>query len=86
MSAQLSCYVAVYSRHFVTSCINAVVVAVVFSLDHIVTTQTTMGWTESLLYETDWWTHAAVLRVPFARWRHRRYVGYGAHDDAASSG
>jgi len=34
----------------------------------------------------DWWTHSAVLRVPFAGWRHRRLVGYGAHDGAASSG
>jgi len=52
MSAQLSRCVAVYSRHFVASRINAlaVVVAVVFTLDHIVTTQTTMGWTKSLLY------------------------------------
>ena len=52
MSAQLSRCVAVYSRHFVASRIDApaVVVAVVFTLDHIVTTQTTMGWTESLLY------------------------------------
>ena len=51
MSAQLSRCVAVYSRHFVASRINApaVVVAVVFTLDHIVTTQTTMGWTKSLL-------------------------------------
>jgi len=52
MSAQLSRCVAVYSRHFVASRINApaAVVAVVFTLDHIVTTQTTMGWTKSLLY------------------------------------
>ena len=51
MSAQLSRCVAVYSRHFVASRINApaVVVAVVFTLDHFVTTQTTMGWTKSLL-------------------------------------
>ena len=43
---------SVYSRHFVASRINApaVVVAVVFTLDHIVTTQTTMGWTKSLQY------------------------------------
>ena len=36
MSAQLSCCVAVYSRHFVTSRINApaVVAAAVFTLDH----------------------------------------------------
>jgi len=34
----------------------------------------------------DWWTHSAVLRVLFAGWRHRRYVGYGAHDGAACSG
>ena len=49
---QLSRCVAVYSRHFVASRIYApvAVVAVVFTLDHIVTTQTTMGWTESLLY------------------------------------
>jgi len=42
----------VYSRHFVASRINApaAVVAVVFTLDHIVTTQTTMGWTKSLQY------------------------------------
>ena len=55
MSAQLSRCVAVYSRHFVASRINApaVVVAVVFTLDHIVTTQTTMGWTKSLL-STRW--------------------------------
>jgi len=54
MSVQLSLYVAVYSRHFVSSHINApaAVVAVVFTLDHIVTTQTTMGWTKSLLYRT----------------------------------
>jgi len=52
MSAELSRCVAVYSRHFVASHINApaVVVAVVFTFDHIVTTQTTMGWTKSLLY------------------------------------
>jgi len=51
MSAQLSRCVAVYSRHFVASRINApaVVVAVVYSLDHFVTTQTTMAWTKSLL-------------------------------------
>jgi len=51
MSALLRRCVAVYSRHFVASRINipAVVVAV-FTLDHIVTTQTTMGWTKSLLY------------------------------------
>ena len=48
MSAQLSRCVAVYSRHFVNA--PAVVVAVVFTLDHTVTTRTTMGWTESLLY------------------------------------
>ena len=46
----------VYSRHVVASRINApaVVVAVVFTLDHIVTTQTTMGWTKSLQYPS--WT------------------------------
>ena len=46
---------AVYSRHFVVSRINAAaaVVAVVFTLDHIVTTQTTMGWTESLQYRLE---------------------------------
>jgi len=49
MSAQLSRCVAVYSRHFVASHINAPV-AVVFTLDHIVTIQTKMGWTKSLLY------------------------------------
>jgi len=51
MSAQLSRWVAVYSRHFVASRINApaaVVVAVVFTQDHSVTTQRTMGWTKSL--------------------------------------
>ena len=55
MSAQLSRCVAVYSRHFVASRINAlaVVVAVVFSSDHFVTTQTTMGWTKSLLDRGD---------------------------------
>jgi len=55
MSAQLSRYVAVYSRHFVASHINApaVVVAVVFTLDHFVTTQRTMGWTKSLLDPSD---------------------------------
>ena len=45
----------VYSRHFVASRINApaaAVVAVVFTLDHIVTTQTTMGWTKSLQYRS----------------------------------
>jgi len=53
MSAQLSRCVAVYSRHFVASRIDApaAVVAVVFTLDHFVTTQTTMGWTKSLLYQ-----------------------------------
>jgi len=52
MSAQLSRCVAVYSRHFVASRINApvVVVAIMFTFDHIVTTQTTMGWTKLLLY------------------------------------
>ena len=53
MSAQLSRCVAVYSRHFVASRINAgpaVVVAVVFTLDHIVTTQRTIGWT--IRYDT----------------------------------
>jgi len=51
MSAQLSRCVAVCSRHFVASRINApaVVVAVVFTLDHFVTTQRTMGRTKSLL-------------------------------------
>ena len=51
MSAQLSRCVAVYSRHFVASRINApaVVVVAVFTLDHFVTTQRTVGWTESLL-------------------------------------
>jgi len=51
MSAQLSRCVAVYSRHFVASRINApaAVVVVVFTLDHFVTTQRTMGWTKSLL-------------------------------------
>jgi len=51
MSAHLSRCVAVYSRHFVASRIDApaVVVAVVFTLDHFVTNQTTMGWTKSLL-------------------------------------
>ena len=57
MSAQLSRCVAVYSRHFVASRINApavvVVVAVVFTLDHYVTTQRTMGWTKSLLYHNN---------------------------------
>jgi len=54
MSAQHSRCVAVYSRHFVASRINApaVVVAVVFTLDHFVTTQTTMAWTKSLLDPT----------------------------------
>ena len=56
MSAQLSRCVAVYSRHFVASRIDAPV-AVVFTLDHIVTTQTTMGWTESLHYHTHTHTH-----------------------------
>jgi len=45
MSAQLSRCVAVGY-----TVAPAVVVAVVFTLDHIVTTQTTMGWTKSLLY------------------------------------
>jgi len=49
MSAQLSRCVAVYSRHFVASRINAPVVVVVFTFDHFVTTQRTMGWTKSLL-------------------------------------
>jgi len=51
MSARLSRCVAVYSRHFVASRINApaIVVAVVFTLDHFVTTQRTMGWTKSAL-------------------------------------
>ena len=41
--------VGISSRHASTPG-PAVVVAVVFTLDHIVTTQTTMGWTKSLLY------------------------------------
>jgi len=51
---ELSRCVAVYSRHFVASRINApaVVVAAVFTLDHFVTTQTTMAWTKSLLDPT----------------------------------
>ena len=50
-STQPLCRGRLYSRHFVASRINApAVVAVVFTLDHIVTTQTTMGWTKSLLY------------------------------------
>jgi len=58
MSAQLSRCVAVYSRHFVASRIDApvVVAAVVFTLDHFITTQTTMGWTESLHYPSNDWT------------------------------
>ena len=40
----------VYSRHFVASRINAPAAVVVFTLDHIVTAQTTMGWTKSLQY------------------------------------
>ena len=61
-AAQLSRCVAVYSRHFVASRINApaVVVAVVFTLDHIVTTKTTMGWTKSLLYRCHSATDARV--------------------------
>ena len=56
----------VYSRHFVASRINApaAAVAVVFTLDHIVTTQTTMGWTKSLQYpgcELDSMTNGATL-------------------------
>jgi len=45
MSAQLSRCVAVYSRHLVATRINApaVVVAIVFTLDHFVTAQRTMG-------------------------------------------
>ena len=55
MSAQLSRCVAVYSRHFVASRINAptVVVAVVFTLHHCVTTQTTVGRTKSLRDQPD---------------------------------
>jgi len=51
MSAQLSRCVAIYSQHFVASRINTptVVVVVVFTLDHFVTTQRTMAWTKSLL-------------------------------------
>ena len=51
MSAQLSRCVAVYSRHFVASRVNApaVVVAVVFTLDHFVTTERTIAWAKSLL-------------------------------------
>ena len=46
-----SAAVSRYSRHFVASRINAlaVVVAVVFTVDHIVTIQRTMGWTKSLI-------------------------------------
>jgi len=48
-SAAVSRYtVGISSRHASTPG-PAVVVAVVFTLDHFVTTQTTMGWTESLL-------------------------------------
>jgi len=47
MSAQLSRCVAVYSRHFVASRINAPAAVVVFTLAHFVTTQKTMGWTKS---------------------------------------
>jgi len=69
MSAQLSRCVAVYSRHFVASRINAhaVVVAVVFTLDHFVTTQRTMGWTKSVL--DPWNVRAAAACHPamFAR-------------------
>jgi len=63
MSAQLSSCVAVYSRHFVASRIDApvAVVAVVFTLDLIVTTQTTMGWTESLHYHTHTHTHTQTV-------------------------
>ena len=59
MSAQLSRCVAVYSRHFVASRINApaAVVAVEFTLDHIVTTQTTMGLTKSLLDQYSIYLH-----------------------------
>jgi len=50
-STQPLCRGRLYSRHFVASRINApAVVAVGFTLDHIVTTQTTMGRTKSLLY------------------------------------
>jgi len=37
--------------------------AVVFTLDHIVTTHTTMGWTESLLYRPDWVAERCESRV-----------------------
>jgi len=37
--------------------------AIVFTLDHIVTTQTTMGWTESLLYRPDWVAERCESRV-----------------------
>jgi len=47
-STQPLCRGRLYSRHFVASRINAP--AVLFTLDHIVTTPTTMGWTKSLLY------------------------------------
>jgi len=37
--------------------------AVLFTLDHIVTTQTTMGWIESLLYRPDWVVERCESRV-----------------------
>ena len=44
--------IGLYSRHFVAARINAP--AVVFTLDHFVTTQRTMGWTKSLLDPGDY--------------------------------
>ena len=75
MSAQLSRCVAVYSRHFVASRINApaVVVAVVFTLDHFVTTQRTMGWTKSLL---DRPTHGGLRHVDCTRYHRRNRLVY----------
>ena len=73
MSAQLSCCVAVYSRHFVASRINAPAVVVVFTLDHFVTSQRTMGCTKSLLDQA---TNAQCTRrerVRFQRGGPNRY-------------
>jgi len=76
MSAQLSRCVAVYSRHFVAARINAPV-AVVFTLDHIVTTQTTMGWTKSLLYRVERWMRAVRGADPLGAYGAAPYAPRG---------
>ena len=71
MSAQLSRCVAEYSRHFVPSRINAPAVVFVFTLDHFVTAQRTVGWTKSLL--------DCAATCCGCTWPYRRHVGIVTH-------